>query len=225
MQKIEILGHCNAGLSMIFDSLYSKFKDQFTVNIISNISEKDNLNSNMPFKIEGIHVNEIFHDEWKQDNAAIRIIAGTRSFIRRKIFDFFFREYGITLETYDHFIHASSNIAYNTMIGYGTLIGPGVTIAPFADLGNMVNINRAVSIGHHTKIEDFVNINPGVTVNGSIYIKKNATIGAGATIMDKVSIGENTVIGAGSVVTKSIPDNLVVYGIPAKIVKNEIINI
>ena len=53
-----------------------------------------------------------------------------------------------------------------------------------------------------------------------IHIKKNCWIGAGATILRGVTIGENSVVGAGSVVTKDVPDNVIVAGNPAKIIKN-----
>jgi len=53
-----------------------------------------------------------------------------------------------------------------------------------------------------------------------IYIKKNAWIGAGATILQGVTIGENAIVSAGSVISKDVPDNTIVGGIPAKIIKN-----
>jgi len=53
----------------------------------------------------------------------------------------------------------------------------------------------------------------------SILIKKNAWIGANATILPGVTIGENAVVAAGAVVSKDVPDNVVVGGIPAKIIK------
>ena len=53
-----------------------------------------------------------------------------------------------------------------------------------------------------------------------IHIKKNCWIGAGTTILRGVTIGENSVVGAGSVVTKDVPDNVIVAGNPAKIIKN-----
>lgn len=52
-----------------------------------------------------------------------------------------------------------------------------------------------------------------------IHIKKNCWIGAGATILRGVTIGENSVVGAGSVVTKDVPDNVIVAGNPAKVIK------
>lgn len=53
-----------------------------------------------------------------------------------------------------------------------------------------------------------------------ILIKKNAWIGANATILPGITIGENAVIAAGAVVSKDVPDNTIVGGIPAKFIKN-----
>ncbi len=52
-----------------------------------------------------------------------------------------------------------------------------------------------------------------------IHIKKNAWIGANATILQGVTIGENSVVAAGSVVSADVPDNVIVGGTPAKVIK------
>ena len=57
-------------------------------------------------------------------------------------------------------------------------------------------------------------------VPGHIHIRKNAWIGAGATILPGVTVGENAVVAAGAVVSKDVPANTVVGGIPAKIIKS-----
>ena len=54
---------------------------------------------------------------------------------------------------------------------------------------------------------------------GKIQIKKNVWIGANATILQGVTIGENSVVAAGAIVSKDVPDNSVVGGIPAKVIK------
>ena len=50
-------------------------------------------------------------------------------------------------------------------------------------------------------------------------VKKGASIGSNATILCGITIGENALIGAGSVVTKDVPPNTIVAGVPAKIIK------
>ncbi len=52
-----------------------------------------------------------------------------------------------------------------------------------------------------------------------ILIKRNVWIGANATILAGVTIGENAVVAGGAVVSKDVPDNTVVGGVPAKIIK------
>jgi acetyltransferase-like isoleucine patch superfamily enzyme len=112
-------------------------------------------------------------------------------------------------------------------INYGkhTRIGKNVFInfdCVFLDLGGItiednVLIAPRVSLlseGHPISPENRASLIPG-----HIYIKKNAWIGAGATILPGVTIGENAVVAAGAVVSKNVPANTVVGGIPAIIIK------
>lgn len=59
----------------------------------------------------------------------------------------------------------------------------------------------------------------GYTIIGKVVIKNNVFVGANTTILPNVEIGNNVIIGANSVITKSIPDNSVAVGNPAKIIK------
>ena len=54
----------------------------------------------------------------------------------------------------------------------------------------------------------------------SVTIRRNVWIGANATILQGVTVGENSVVAAGAVVTKNVPPNTVVAGIPAKVIKH-----
>jgi len=87
----------------------------------------------------------------------------------------------------------------------GITIESGVLIAPKVSL---------LSEGHPVSPEKRHSL-----VVGHIHIKKNAWIGANATILQGVTVGENSVVAAGAVVSKDVPDNTIVGGIPAKILK------
>ncbi|MFT3903285.1 MAG: sugar O-acetyltransferase [Niabella sp.] len=112
-------------------------------------------------------------------------------------------------------------------INYGkhTKIGKNVFInfdCTFLDLGGITiedNVLIApkvnlLSEGHPVSPENRQSL-----MVGHIHIKKNAWIGANATILPGVTIGENAIVAAGAVVSKDVPDNTVVGGIPAKIIK------
>jgi acetyltransferase-like isoleucine patch superfamily enzyme len=116
--------------------------------------------------------------------------------------------------------------------------GTGITI------GNNTGINANAFLGGQGGIEigDNVIIGPGVKIFSEnhlfadsktiikdqgvsrlgVIIKDNCWIGAAVTIIDGVTIGEGCVIAAGSVVTRSIPANAIVRGVPAKVVKNRV---
>lgn len=117
-------------------------------------------------------------------------------------------------------VHKGLDISQTSSIGKGVLINSKVSIAAHTHVGDFVSINRHVSVGHHTTIGNFVSINPGSNIGGNVRIGEGSTIGLGACIIDGISIGKNTIIGAGSIVTKDIPDHVVAYGSPCKIVRD-----
>jgi len=120
--------------------------------------------------------------------------------------------------------------AYKTAIKKGMKVGKGVTVMGGCNFGSEpylitlhdnVRISNNVSfITHDGGNWSFRHWNGYEEVNhfGKIEIDEYTFIGANATIMPGVHIGKNCCIGVGSVVTKSIPDNSVVVGVPAKVI-------
>jgi acetyltransferase-like isoleucine patch superfamily enzyme len=113
-------------------------------------------------------------------------------------------------------------------INYGrnTKIGKNVFInfdCVFLDLGGITIEDNVLIAPKVSLLSEGHPVDPNYRqslVPGQIHIKKNAWIGAGATILPGVTIGENAVVAAGAVVSKDVPANTVVGGIPAKHIKN-----
>jgi acetyltransferase-like isoleucine patch superfamily enzyme len=86
-------------------------------------------------------------------------------------------------------------------------------------IGNNCTIAPCVSfINHDASAGLFRQEVPNLNVFGKIEVKDNCFIGYGAIILYDVTIGPNAIVGAGSVVTKDVPANSVVAGVPARII-------
>ena len=91
---------------------------------------------------------------------------------------------------------------------------------PLTVIGDYTMISIGVNISHHSKIGMGCFFSYGTNIGASMDIYDLAYIGAGATLMTGVNkIGKNSLIGAGAVVIRDVPDNAVMAGVPAKILK------
>jgi acetyltransferase-like isoleucine patch superfamily enzyme len=112
-------------------------------------------------------------------------------------------------------------------INYGrhTRIGKNVFInfdCVFLDLGGITIEDNVLIAPKVSLLSEGHSVSPqnrSSLVPGHIHIKKNAWIGANATILAGVTVGENAIVAAGAVVSKDVPANTIVGGIPAKIIK------
>jgi len=130
---------------------------------------------------------------------------------------------------------------------YGCEIGDRSRVGAFVEIQKNAKVGKNCKISSHTficegvTIEDNVFIGHGVTFINDSYprattqqgepqtgkdwnveptlVKKGASIGSGATILSNLVIGENALIGAGSVVTHDVPDNAIVAGNPARLLR------
>jgi sugar O-acyltransferase (sialic acid O-acetyltransferase NeuD family) len=116
-------------------------------------------------------------------------------------------------------IHPSAQIGKNVRIGKGVAIMAGAIINSDTVIEDFTIINTKASIDHDCKMFQFSSLAPNVTTGGNVTIGEFSAISIGATIKHGVSIGNHTVIGAGALVLKNCEDNLLLYGIPAKVIR------
>lgn len=120
---------------------------------------------------------------------------------------------------YGNAIHPSATISKYTSIGHGTVIMQGAVIQSSAKIGNHCIINTSASIDHDCLIEDFVHISPNSTLCGAVSVGEGSQIGAGAVVIPNITIGRWSLVAAGAVVMKDVPDNVLILGNPARVVK------
>ena len=142
-------------------------------------------------------------------------------------------------------IYAGTRIGDNFRTGHGVLIrenniirnnvsvGSHSVIEAENEIGNNVRIHSNCFIPEFVIIEDDAWIGPSVTILNvlhppcprftdcarSVRIKRNAKVGGNVTIGPRVTIGQNSLIGMGSVVTTDIPDNVLAFCNPARVIK------
>ena len=130
---------------------------------------------------------------------------------------------------------------YGCVIGEHTKIGAFVEVQKNAKMGKNCKISSHTFVCEGVTIEDDVFVGHGVTFINDLYpratttegklqtekdwkveatlVKKGASIGSGATILSNLVVGENALVGAGSVVTHDVPDNAIVAGNPARVIR------
>ena len=106
-------------------------------------------------------------------------------------------------------IHPKANIGKNLFIDHGM----GVVIGETSEIGDNVTIYHMATLGG---ISPSVNSNEQRNIKRHPTLKDNVVIGSGAQILGPVTVGKNAKIGANAVVTKDVPENAVMVGIPAK---------
>jgi UDP-N-acetylbacillosamine N-acetyltransferase len=121
-------------------------------------------------------------------------------------------------------IHPQAIIASDVKIGSGTVVAAGAAINPGSRIGENVVINTCASVDHECSIEDGAHICPGAHLAGGVVVGQAAWVGIGATVIDHVRIGAGALIGAGAVVLSDIPDDVLAYGVPARIIRELTVN-
>jgi len=106
-------------------------------------------------------------------------------------------------------IHPKANIGKNLFIDHGM----GVVIGETSDIGDNVTIYHMATLGG---ISPSINSNEQRNIKRHPTLKDNVVVGSGAQILGPVTVGKNAKIGANAVVTKDVPENAVMVGIPAK---------
>ncbi len=155
---------------------------------------------------------------FKQGPGAVMLVNGVGSIkqpaLRRQLFDTF-KARGFTFASV---LHPSAVIAADIVLAEGVQIMAGSVIQAGSTIGRNVIINTKASVDHDCTIADHVHIAPGVTLSGNVVVEESVHVGTGAIVMQGIHIRKNSIIGAGALVLQDVPEGVLVYGVPGKVI-------
>lgn len=211
MKEIIIIG-AGGHAKVIIDIILQRKKILNDNLIIKGILD-DTFKENEEKKLFGIPILGKINKVLELPSNIYYIIAIGNNCVRKKISQSYKKLKYITL------IHPKAIIAEKVCIAEGTVIMAGVIVNSYTRIGKHCIINTGSIIEHDNNLSSYTHISPNVTLCGQVKIGEKTWIGAGATVIQNVELGYNVVVGAGSVVIECVKDNVVLVGIPAKILK------
>lgn len=116
-------------------------------------------------------------------------------------------------------VHPRAVVAEGVSVGAGSVVAAGAVVNPLARIGENVIVNTCASVDHDAVVEDGAHICPGVRLAGRVRVGQGAWVGIGSSVIDGVRIGAGSIVGAGSVVVRDVPDGVLAYGVPAKVIR------
>jgi sugar O-acyltransferase (sialic acid O-acetyltransferase NeuD family) len=120
-------------------------------------------------------------------------------------------------------VHPRAFVASDAVLGRGTQVLANAAVCAEVQIGEACIINTGASVDHESTLGAGVHLAPGAVLAGCTSVGDFSLIGPGAVVLPRVRIGGKVIVGAGSVVTRDVPDNVIVFGNPAKFQRHNVL--
>lgn len=117
-------------------------------------------------------------------------------------------------------VHPSAVVSPSAELGAGSIVMAGAVISAQSTISAGCIINTRASIDHDCTLAPFSSLAPGATLGGEVDVGRCSSVGLGSSVSQQVKIGADTVIGTGSAVVSEIPESVVAYGCPCKVIRS-----
>jgi sugar O-acyltransferase (sialic acid O-acetyltransferase NeuD family) len=114
-------------------------------------------------------------------------------------------------------VHPAATVSASATLGQGTVVMAGAVINPGARIGRGVVVNSGAIIEHDVVLGDFCQVASGAVVGGAAAVGEVTLVALAAVIANGIRVGAHSLIGAGAAVVRDIPDNVVAFGVPARV--------
>lgn len=104
-------------------------------------------------------------------------------------------------------------------IGNGVLMAPLTQLSPDTTIEDNCILLPNSFVGHDSTLKQFAHIATNAVVGANVIVGRGCHLGSNSTIREKITIGDFSLVGAGSVVLKDVPENAIVVGNPAKVLR------
>jgi len=215
MKKLILLGHSDGGVPILMD-LASEIYGCLAFDIIKNVDRPDCPYPTHLYKASCVFDYEYHFGSDRDFPVQFGVHHGNVKYL---LYHYFLKKHQINRDQYISLIHPNTYFAPSATAGMGLVMEPMAVVSTMSNLGFGVTLKRSASVGHHAILEDFVNVNPGAILSGFVSVGEGTEIGSGVVVSNNVTIGKRCLIGAGSVVTRDIPDGMIAYGNPCKVIR------
>jgi sugar O-acyltransferase (sialic acid O-acetyltransferase NeuD family) len=123
---------------------------------------------------------------------------------------------GLPKDRFATVVHPGASLATTVSVGPGSMILAGVVATAAVVVGEHVAVMPGAVLTHDDRIDDYATVAAGVLLAGGVTVARGAYLGAGVRVRENLRVGEWSLVGMGSVVTRSVPDGEVWYGVPAR---------
>lgn len=111
-----------------------------------------------------------------------------------------------------------ATVGLDVEIGAGALIEAGAVVGPGTVVGAGVIVDLGAIVAHDCFLGPFSHLSPGCTLSGVVHLTENVLVGVGAAVNSTVRVGRNVIIAPGAAVMNDVPDDVVVSGVPARVI-------
>lgn len=117
-------------------------------------------------------------------------------------------------------IHPSVIVSSNVNLGVGIVAMAGVIFNTNAVINSHSFFATGCQIEHDCEIKSYASVSAGTVLGGHVVLGAFSALTLNVTVLDRIAIGDNTVVGAGSLVLKDLPNDVLAYGNPCKIIRS-----